>query len=306
VFAALLTTILFSISAVCGHRSAKQIGGTEANFWRAALATTFLAAWSYSFGKGLAGAAFPAFLCSGVLGIGIGDVAYFQALPRLGPRLSLLLVQCLTAPLGALIEWWWLGTTLTAWQILFGLTILVGVGIALTPGEHLKSSRRELTVGAGFGVLAALGGAGGAVFSRKAYAIVHACHEHIDPVNAGYQRMLGGLFLAGVCLLAVKRREFRVRNSESPGPVLERFLGKWRNVWVWILLNALAGQTVGVSCMQWAFETTPAGVVLPIIAMSPIVVIPIAFLVDGERPSRLSLIGSAVAVVGVIGLSWFH
>ena len=33
-FAAFLTTILFSISVVCGHRSAKLIGGTEANFWR--------------------------------------------------------------------------------------------------------------------------------------------------------------------------------------------------------------------------------------------------------------------------------
>jgi drug/metabolite transporter (DMT)-like permease len=306
VFAALLTTILFSVSAVCGHRSAKRIGGTEANFWRAALATVFLAGWSYSFGKGLAGAAFPAFLCSGVLGIGIGDVAYFQALPRLGPRLSLLVVQCLTAPLGAFIEWLWLGTTLTAWQILFGLTILVGVGVALTPGAHLKSSRGELTVGACFGVLAALGGAGGAVFSRKAYAIVHACQEHIDPVNAGYQRMLGGLFLAGICLLLVKRREFRSLDRAPHEAMLARSWNKWRGVWVWILLNALAGQTLGVSCMQWAFETTPAGVVLPIIAMSPIVVIPIAFFAEGERPSRPSLIGSAIAVVGVIGLSWLH
>jgi drug/metabolite transporter (DMT)-like permease len=306
VFAALLTTILFSLSAVCGHRSAKRIGGTEANFWRAALATVFLASWAYGFGKGLAGTAFPAFLCSGILGIGIGDVAYFQALPRLGPRLSLLLVQCLTAPFGALIEWLWLGTALTAGQILFGLTILVGVGVALAPGEHLKLSRRELTVGTCFGVLAALGGAGGAVFSRKAYAIVHASGEYIDPVNAGYQRMLGGLFLAGICLLVVKRREFRVPDGAARESAPERSGNKWRGVWVWILLNALAGQTLGVSCMQWAFETTPAGVVLPIIAMSPIVVIPIAFFVEGERPSRQSLVGSAIAVVGVMGLSCFR
>ena len=32
--AALLTTLLFSISAICGQRSAKQIGGVEANFWQ--------------------------------------------------------------------------------------------------------------------------------------------------------------------------------------------------------------------------------------------------------------------------------
>src|SRR5262245_66682291 len=110
--AAFLSTILFSISVVCGHRSAKLIGGTEANFWRLTLATLFLGCWAYGHGIGLSGAAFPVFLLSGVLGIGVGDVALFQALPRLGSRLSLLLIQCLTAPFAALIEWLWLGTAL--------------------------------------------------------------------------------------------------------------------------------------------------------------------------------------------------
>lgn len=301
--AAFLTTVLFSISAVCGHRSAKLIGGTEANFWRAALATLLLAAWSHTFGKGLAGAAFPAFVASGILGIGIGDVAFFQALPRLGARLSLLLVQCLTAPLGALIEWLWLGTTLTLWQVLFGLTTLAGVGIVLAPGEHLKLTRRELTLGTLFGVIAALGGAGGAVFSRKAYFIVRASGEHIDPVNAGYQRMLGGLMLAGICLLVVKRREFRIQTRSQRDLAVEASRKKWRGVWLWIVLNALAGQTVGVSCLQWALQTTPAGVVLPIVAMAPIVVIPITLLVEGDRPSLRSLIGGAIAVAGVSALA---
>ena len=298
-FAALLATLLFSLSTVCGHRSAKLIGGTEANFWRAAFATALLAIWAYGFGKGLSGAAFPMFLLSGILGIGIGDVAYFQALPLLGPRLSLLLVQCLTAPLGAIFEWLWLGTTLTPWQLLSGLITLVGVGIALAPEEHRKLTRREWTVGTLFGVLASLGGAGGAVLSRQAYAIARANGEHIDPVNAGYQRMLGGLFLAGICLLVVKRREFRIQARAPRELVVKVSLRKWRGVWHWILLNAVAGQTLGVSCMQWAFQTTPAGVVLPIIAMAPIVVIPIAFVVDGERPSVHSLVGGVIAVAGV-------
>lgn len=302
-FAAYLTTILFSLSAVCGHRSAKLIGGTEANFWRATVATVLLAAWSYAFGKGLAGAAFPVFLLSGIMGIGIGDVAYFQALPRLGPRLSLLLVQCLTAPLGAIIEWLWLHTTLSPRQIVCGLTILVGVGIALAPGKHLKLARRELAIGTLFGLIAALGGAGGAVLSRKAFFVAQANGEQIDGINAGYQRMLGGLFLAGICLLIVKRREFRIQARAPRELVVEASRRKWRGVWPWILLNSLAGQTLGVSCMQWAFKTTPAGVVLPIIATAPIVVIPIAFLVEGERPSARSLLGGAIAVAGVIALT---
>jgi drug/metabolite transporter (DMT)-like permease len=302
VFAACLTTILFSISAVCGHRSAKLIGGTEANFWRITFASFFLGIWAYTVGSGLSGTAFPVFLLSGIIGIGLGDVTFFQALPRLGSRLSVLLVQCLTAPFGALIEWLWLGTTLTPWQILFGLAILAGVGIALTPGEHLKLGRRDLAVGTIAAVLAAIGGAGGAVLSRKGYAIVHASGESIDGISAGFQRVLGGLFLSAVCLLIVKRRELRI---QAPAPwrlVLEISKKKWRGVWFWILLNSLAGQTLGVSCMLWALETTPTGLVLAIIAMSPIAVMPIAYVVDGERPTTRSLLGAALAVTGVIAL----
>ncbi len=90
--AALLTTLLFSISAICGHRTATQIGGVEANFWRACLATLFLAIWANTFGRGFEGAAFPIFVLSGLAGIGLGDSGYFQALPRLGSRRTVLLI----------------------------------------------------------------------------------------------------------------------------------------------------------------------------------------------------------------------
>src|ERR1700733_13394972 len=110
--AALLTTLLFSISAICGYRSSRQIGGAEANFWRICLAALFLGLWANIFGSGLAGDAFLIFLLSGFIGVGVGDTGYFQALPRLGSRRTVLLVQCFTAPFAALIEWLWLGTKL--------------------------------------------------------------------------------------------------------------------------------------------------------------------------------------------------
>jgi drug/metabolite transporter (DMT)-like permease len=303
VFAAFLTTILFSISVVCGHRSAKLIGGTEANFWRLTCATIMLGVWSYGFGNGLAGDAFPLFLLSGILGIGVGDVALFQALPRLGSRLSLLLIQCLTAPFGALIEWGWLGTTLTLWQILCGLTILVGVGLALTPSEHLRLTRRDLLAGVAFSTIAALGGALGAVLSRKAYAIAHAASQPIDGANAAFQRIVGGLLIGAICLLIVKRRVLRIQAHAPHEMVVEVSKKKWRGVWPWVLVNSLAGQTLGVSAMQWALETTPTGIVLAIIALTPLVVIPFARVLENEKITARSLAGGAIAVAGVVGLT---
>jgi drug/metabolite transporter (DMT)-like permease len=181
--------------------------------------------------------------------------------------------------------------------------ILTGVGIALAPSEHRHLTRRELTIGLLAGILAALGGAGGAVMSRKAYAVLHATGEFIHPVNAGFQRVLGGCLISGISLLFVKRGSIKSNLTNFDQSVAMPESEKWRKVWFWILLNSLAGQTLGVSCMQWAFETTPTGIVLPIIAMSPIVVIPIAYFFEGERPSVRSIVGGLVAVAGVIALT---
>jgi drug/metabolite transporter (DMT)-like permease len=53
-----------------------------------------------------------------------------------------------------------------------------------------------------------------------------------------------------------------------------------------------------VSCFQWALKTTPTGIVLPIVATTPLMVIPFAYVLEKERPSVRSLMGSVVAVLG--------
>jgi len=49
--AALLAALLFAVSAICGYRSSRQIGGAEANFWRIAVAALCLALWAHLFGS---------------------------------------------------------------------------------------------------------------------------------------------------------------------------------------------------------------------------------------------------------------
>jgi drug/metabolite transporter (DMT)-like permease len=70
-----------------------------------------------------------------------------------------------------------------------------------------------------------------------------------------------------------------------------------------VLANALAGPSVGVGFYQWALKTTPSGIVLPIVAMSPLVVVPFTYLFEGDRPGWRSLAGGVLAVLGVIGLA---
>ena len=121
---------------MCGSRSARLVGGTEANFWRLVCATVLLGFWANLRGQGLGGTAFPLFFLSGIIGVG-GDVFLFQSYPLLGARLTILIIQCGAALTGAIVEWLWLGTRLTGWQIAASATILTGVALALAPGKHL-------------------------------------------------------------------------------------------------------------------------------------------------------------------------
>lgn len=296
--AALLATLLFSVSVLSGHRTAKLVGGTEANFWRLTFATLFLGLWAFLGGRGVGGVAFTAFFLSGVIGIGIGDAGLFQALPRLGPRLTVLLNQCLTVPIAALIEWLWLGTTLLPLQIFGVVVVLVGVGVALAPSEHVSIPRRQLVVGVAFGLLAAGGNALGVVLSRKAYAIAHAHGETIDGGSAAFQRIIGGLLLAAVLMMLLKHRN----GNATADPTLSG-MEKWKRIGPWVLLNSLAGQTLGVSAMQWSLETTPAGISMSIIALTPLAVIPLTRVFGGEKITVRSVLGGVIAVAGVICLT---
>jgi len=302
--AAFLTTLLFAISAICGYRTATQIGGVEANFWRACLATFFLAIWANTFGSGFEGAAFPVFVLSGLAGIGLGDSGYFQALPRLGSRRTVLLTQCLTTPFAVVIEWLWLGTTLNFAQLFCIAVILAGVAVALAPKEHLEITPRRMFIGVSGAVVGALGGALGAVLSRKAYVVAHAAGEHPDPGTTGYQRVIGGAIALGILLLIVKWRSARAHGGVLEAKSLQVSRDKWRRLWPWVVANSLAGQTVGVSCMQWALENTSAGVVSAVIATTPILLLPMTRWVDGERIGMRSTLGALIAVAGVIGLTF--
>ncbi|MDX1952965.1 MAG: DMT family transporter [Verrucomicrobiota bacterium] len=293
------TTILFAISAVSAGKTTRVLGGIEANFWRILIATLFLGGYATTLGQSFAGNGLPLFFVSGVLGFGFGDIALYLAFPLLGSRLSILLVHCLAVPFATLVEWLWLGTQLTLPQVASSALILVGVGIALAPSEHLHLTRAGLTRGIIYGVLAAFGQGLGAVFSRKAYFISSIGGEHIDGITAAYQRIWGGVFVALLSIFILKRMNLIIWNQEQ----VDARHAEWRRLWPWLLLNALAGPGLGVAFYQWALATTPTGIVLPIVALTPLVIIPIARIINNERASQRSIMGGIIAVLGVIGLT---
>jgi drug/metabolite transporter (DMT)-like permease len=298
-FPAILATLLFAGSVTAAGRTTRAMGSDRANLWRIVVATVVLGIWAFAFGPGTGGGAFGWFFLSGVVGFGLGDLALYHSFPRIGPRLGALMVNCLAAPFAAAIEWFWLGTTMNAAQLLCVTIILGGVGLSLFPDRPSAVPSGERWLGVVFGVIAGLGQGYGAVLSRRAFEAAAEGGLEVDGGSAAFQRLLGGMLivlLRGGWLLWMARLSDHSRGNAqafSPPP---------RRLWPLVLTNGLAGPGIGVACFQWALKTTPAGIVLPITATTPLVVIPFTWVFDGDRPGWRSVLGGVLAVLGVIGL----
>jgi drug/metabolite transporter (DMT)-like permease len=301
-FAAILTTVLFSLSALSGRRLTSHLPGSVANLARLFVAAILVGAYAHLFGFGIQGPGFPWLFASGCIGFGIGDLALFQAYPRIGTRRTIVLVQCLAAPVAALTEWAWLGTVPDARQAICGAVVLAGVGIALMPETHEQSrGTTGLLVGSLFGLFAASCQAWGAVLSRKAYE-VSAAHDFVisgagGGVNAAYQRLLGGILVSGVFVLYLKI-------ARAPGPDARR--ADWARAWPLVITNGLFGPALGVTCFQWALSAAPTSIVLPIVATTPLVVMAFAHFFEGDKLTKRTVLGAILAVAGVVVLTLTH
>lgn len=317
--ASFLAAFFFALNATCASHSVRTFGVARANLGRLVLAVVVLGAFAHSVGQGFASASTGWFLLSGVIGMGLGDLGGYAALPHLGSRLTVLMTQCLAAPLAALGEWLWLDTRLTAAQLAWGAVILLGVAFALVPTRHSPPRVRVRPIGFLLGFIAACGQGFGALVSRKGVEIAtaagEATHQATFGINAAYHRILAGLVFTALWFLLV-RQLARLGSA----PTLQRTAAAFdrppdtsanagtgpaarRRGWMWMLANGIAGPVLGVACYQWALATTPSGIVLPIAATTPLLAIPIAFWLEGDRPSRRSLIGGVIAVAGCIALT---
>jgi drug/metabolite transporter (DMT)-like permease len=138
------------------------------------------------------------------------------------------------------------------------------------------------------------------VLSRKAFAVLHAHGFLMDGATSAYQRVLGGLAVGTLAVLVVRlwpRIEGAAVAADSPVPAAAL------PPWTWVLANTLLGPVLGVTCYQWALRSTPAGVVLPIIATAPLLTVPIARALEHSRTTPRYWLGALLAVLGAAGLA---
>ncbi len=285
-FSALLAAFFWSLSSVVYSQAGQKIPAIGLNLTKGVIAITLFVITLI-----LRGSLFPnvelpivgLLLLSGIIGIAIGDSAFFTTLKCLGPRRALLM-ETLAPPLTAILAFIflqerlplvaWLGIFLTVLGVAWVITERVGDGVV--GSTHLKR-------GLLFGLLAEICQAVGILLSHLALN-----QTEISPLWSTLLRLSGG---TGVLLL------WLLINRQNIDLILKPLQS--RRTFLVIGLATFLGTYLGIWLQQTALKFSAAGIVQALSSTSPLFVLPIAVSL-GDRVSLRAILGAIIAIAGIV------
>ncbi|MFV2071901.1 MAG: DMT family transporter [Thermoanaerobaculales bacterium] len=220
---------------------------------------------------------------SGVVGLTFGDTALFAAVGRIGAHRTLLL-QTL-APVFAGLLAAILGERLSATQLTGGAVVLAGTAMVVgADARGFRSASRVNSIGLGVAVFAALGQGVGVVIAKAGIEAVPVVAATLVRLAAGSVGML--VVTAGAGTLTRLARAVRE-------PAMLRRAG----------LATLLGTYAAMLLAMLGLALAPATVAAVLLSTTPIFALAVEAVVDGQQPSVAAVIGTAVAVSGVVVLT---
>lgn len=284
---ALLAATCWAVASTFSVGPAQRLGAIAFSRWRMLFASMVL--WALALGSGgwrsLDASAWGLLALSGLIGIFIGDTALFTCMNRLGPRRSGVLFAC-HALFSALLAWAWLGEVLWGWTLLGSGLLMAGVMIAIVwgkrseEGHHWEQTRGRLWVGVALGLVAALCQSLATLMLKPLMAT-----GSLDPVAASAARMSMAL-LAHALLWGSGWKPAR-----SPTPISARDAGL-------VFGSAAIAMALGMTLILRALSEGQAGIVAIFSSVSPIVILPLLWLIYRRRPALGAWIGAALAIGG--------
>ncbi len=281
--AALSAAFLWAMSSVVYSRLGLKIPPLQLNLYKGIMAIAFIVLTLAIQGTVLNNVSWDTVALlsfSGVIGIGLGDTAYFSALNSLGARRTLLL-ETASPPMGALLALIFIGEQLTplSWCGIL-LTIL---GIAWVISERNPIDNKSISrQGVIWGILAAIAQAIGSVISR--FALINS---DISSLESTLIRLAGGtIIVIALLFLSSKPKQPKTRVTLSM-----RSLGI-------IAIAALGSTYLGIWLQQTSLKFAPTGIAQTFLATSPLFVLPIVAL-QGEKINLRSIFGVLISLGGI-------
>jgi drug/metabolite transporter (DMT)-like permease len=285
--AAVLTSIAWSGTSVLFTKATEQVGSIIVNRIRVVLALVFLMLLNWAFYGYLlpldAGTDQWLWLAlSGAIGYALGDVFLFQSFLYLGAQRGMLMMSL--APLmSAGLAWRFFGETLSGIQMLGVLLTLAGIAWVIVrrnssePGQHFSPVQGVL-----FGLGAATGQAVGFVLSKQGLA------DNFSPIAGNSIRMLAAV----IVLWALASLQGKTRETIDSMRAKPKVFG-------WLTMAAFTGPVLGATLSLFALQHTQVGIASTLIALPPVFLLPIGWLVFKEKFDWGAVLGTLVAIGGV-------
>jgi drug/metabolite transporter (DMT)-like permease len=285
--AALATSVSWSGTSVLFTKATQQVGSIIVNRIRVILGLIFLMLLNWAFYGYLlpvdAGAdRWLWFALSGAIGYAMGDLFLFQSFLCIGAQRGMLMMSL--APLmSAGLAWVFFGEILTGMQMLGVLVTLMGIAWVILRQNQSESSQFCSPVqGVLLGLGAATGQAVGYILSKEGLA------DNFSPIAGNSIRMLAAVIvLWTLASMQGKARETINRMREKP------------KVFGWLTMAAFTGPVLGATLSLFALQHTEVGIASTLIALPPVFLLPVSWLVFKEKFDWGAVFGTLVAIGGV-------
>lgn len=226
-------------------------------------------------------------LClSGAIGIFIGDTALFAAMNRLGPRRAGVLFAS-HALFSVILAYFWLGETLWGLTLVGSSLLLSGVMIAILFGKRQTEQHQWENSRSGFGTGVALGLLAAVCQAISTLMLKPLMLTEIDAIAASAVRMSIGFVLH----LLIFVLGFKVARSHLP--ITGRIL------WL-VIINATLSMVLGMTFILQALKHGDAGMVAMLSSVSPVLVLPMLWLVYKRSPAWGAWVGALLTVLGTV------
>jgi drug/metabolite transporter (DMT)-like permease len=274
------TSVVFTITT-------QRVGSIVVNRMRSILALIFLMLLNLTFDGYLlpfdAGAErWIWFALSGAIGYAVGDLFLFQSFYCIGPQRSMLMMSL--APLmSAGLAWVFFGEILTGMQMLGVFVTLAGVAwVIVRRRSDAPEQFCSPVQGVLFGLGAAVGQAVGFVLSKQGLI------DNFSPIAGNSIRMLAAVIVLWT-LAGIQGKAGKTINTMRAQP---KVLG-------WLTLAAFTGPVLGATLSLFALQHTQVGIASTLIALPPVFLLPISWIVFKEKFDWSAVIGTLVAIGGV-------
>lgn len=287
--AALATSAFFTAGSVFFTLASQRVGALVLNRTRLVFAWIFLALSHWIF----TGSIFPILAgwhewlwlgASGIVGLALGDIFLFEGYRLVGPRLTMLIMS-LSPILTTLLAWLFFDEVLTLQQ-LAGIAVTI-TGVSWVVLEHNQKNGKQLQgptlvrgIAAGLG--AAICQSLGLILAREGLG------DQFSALSGNFIRMLSAL----VVMWAVT---FAMRQVSS---TIDALRHNPKAIW-FALSGAFVAPFLGVSLSLVAIQATEVGVASTLMALPPVLLLPVSFLFFKERFGISAVLGTLMALGGI-------